>query len=197
MLTSDQFDRLVIPITDLYELYNQSIINDISRRLLKLDMTETAAYQLQRLIESGKVFENALKEIAILTGRSEAELARTFKKAGAQAMRFDDSIYRAAGLDPLPLNLSPAMVQVLAINLQRTNGLMQNMTLTTALSGQQTFVASADLAFLQVSTGAMSYDQAIRAAVKDVAEGGLKVIRFAGHNDPIDVAPSGLVKTAQ
>lgn len=81
MLTSDQFDRLVIPITDLYELYNQSIINDISRRLLKLDMTETAAYQLQRLIESGKVFENALKEIAILTGRSEAELARTFKKS--------------------------------------------------------------------------------------------------------------------
>ena len=195
MLTSDQFDRLVIPITDLYEEYVTSVVNDIARRLTGLDMTNAAAYQLQRLTESGLVYENAIKEISILTGKSEAVLMETFRRAGVQAMRFDDAIYRAAGLEPLPLNLSPQMAQVLVASIARTNNLMQNLTLTTALSGQQSFIASADLAFLQISTGAFSYDQAIRMAVKDVADSGLSVIGFARRNDQIDVAMRRTVLT--
>jgi hypothetical protein len=49
MLTVAQFDSLTVPITDLYEQYNQSVINDIARRLSKLDMTNQAAWQMQRL----------------------------------------------------------------------------------------------------------------------------------------------------
>lgn len=197
MLTADQLDTLTGPITDLYEQYNQSVINDIARRLVKMGkVTDTAAWQMQRLTESGKVYENALKELAKTTGKSETELRKMFEDAGVKSMRFDDSIYKAAGLNPLPLNLSPAMAQVLAAGLRKTNGLVKNLTMTTAINAQHSFIQAADLAYMQVAGGAMSYDQAIRAAILNVAENGLHTINYAnGHKDKLDVAMRRTVLT--
>lgn len=189
MLTSDQLDALVEPVLALYEDYQQSVIRDIARRLAGLDYARpTAAWQMQRLSESGKVYEGILDELAKLTGKSEPVLRAMFEKAGVKAMRFDDSIYQAAGLNPLPLNLSPAMAQVLAAGLQKTGGVVKNLTMTTALDGQQAFLNAADLAYMQVTSGAMSYTEAIVAGVKKVAADGLSVIQFPGRKDQLDVA---------
>jgi hypothetical protein len=147
------------------------------------------------LTESGKVYEVALKELSQLTGRSETELRKAFEQAGVKALRFDDSIYRAAGLNPIPLNLSPAMLNVLLAGLRKTNAVMRNLTTTTALTGQEAFVSAADLAYMQVSSGVMSYDQAIRAGIKQVAGDGLSVIQYAGKTDQLDVAMRRTVLT--
>lgn len=190
MLTADQLDRLADPLMALYREYEQSVLNDIARRLAKTGrVTNTAAWQAQRLSESGALYNDILDRLSDLTGQSEAELRKAFDQAGVRAMAFDDRIYKAAGLTPLPLNLSPAMAQVLAAGLQKTNGIMRNLTLTTALTGQEAFVQAADLAYMQISTGAMSYQQAIRDAIKRVAADGLNVVHFAsGRRDQLDVA---------
>jgi hypothetical protein len=116
MLTADRLDALTDSISAIYEEYQQSVINDISRRLGKLKF-DSAAWQMQRLTESGLTYQNAVKELAKVTNKSEKELRRIFEKAGVTAMEFDDSIYKAAGLNPLPLNLSPAMARVLSAGL--------------------------------------------------------------------------------
>lgn len=59
-------------------------------------------------------------------------------------MQFDDAIYSAVGLNPAPLNLSPAMLNVLKAGLEKTNGVMRNLTLTTVISGQNAFIDAAD-----------------------------------------------------
>ena len=195
MLTSDQFDALTEPIMSLYADYETSVIEDIARRLKNLDFA-SAAWQVQRLTESGALYKDVLKKLAKLTGQSETAIAETLKKAGVTAVKFDDEIYRAAGLNPLPLNMSPAMVQALQAALQKTNGVLNNLTQTTLLSSRQAFIKAADLAYYQVSTGAMSYDQAIRAAVKKLAADGLDVVDYAsGHRDKIDVAMRRAVLT--
>jgi hypothetical protein len=189
VLTSDQLDSLSDPIAQLYARYEDSIIRDIARRLGKMGgVTETAAWQMQRLVESGAIYDNALEEIARLTGQSETVLRQMFQKAGVTAMRFDDSIYRAAGLNPLPLNLSPAMAQVLRAGLEKTGGIMRNLTMTTAMNAKNSFIEALDLAYMQVSTGAMSYTEAIREAVKGVAAQGIRTVSYAGHTDQLDVA---------
>lgn len=194
MLDSD-LDALTNPIVALYREYEDSVINDIARRIGNMSYS-SAGWQTQRLTESGMVYKNALKEISKLTGKTEKELRQIFKEAGVKGLQFDDAIYKAAGLDPLPLNLSPAMANVLAAGLAKTKGVMDNLTLTTAMSGQQSFVHAADLAYMQISTGAMSYDQAIQAAVKQVTDGGLKVVNYAsGHVDNLDVAMRRTVLT--
>jgi len=185
------------PIIELYRVYEESIINDIARRLAKNmgEPTETAAWQMQRLIESGKVYDHALTELSALTGQSQQVLRELFQQAGVRAMRFDDAIYKAAGLNPLPLNLSPAMILVLKEGLRKTNGIMHNLTLTTAISGQEAFVNAADLAYMQVTSGAFSYQQAIRQAVKQVAHDGLRVVEFARRTDQLDVSMRRAVLT--
>jgi hypothetical protein len=72
---------------------------------------------------------------------------------------------------------------------------MRNLTQTTVLTAQQAFVQAADMAFLQVSSGAMSYDQAIRAAVGNVGASGLEVMYPSGRRDKLDVAMRRTVLT--
>lgn len=195
MLTSDQFDALTEPIMSLYADYETSVIMDIARRLKKLAL-DSATWQAQRLIESGALYKDVLKKLAQLTGMSEQEIAKVLRKAGVKAISFDDSIYKQAGLEPIPLNLSPAMLDVLKATFAKTNAVAHNLTQTTALSAQQSFIRAADLAHQQIVTGAMSYNQAIRQAVKKVAADGLKTIDFAsGHQDSLDVAMRRTVLT--
>lgn len=195
MLLADELDALTDPIVALYEEYIQSVINDIARRIASVRMTETAAWQMQRLTESGLIYENAIAELARITGKSRRALRSTFNEAGVTALEFDDSIYRAAGLNPLPINLSPAMASVLSAGLEKTMGTIRNLTLTTATTSQTAFIEAADLAYMQVANGAMSYDQAIRAAVKQVASNGLSVMYPSGHTDQLDVAMRRTVLT--
>lgn len=197
MLTANQFDGLTADILELYDRYQQSVINDIARRIAGLDYaTSSAAWQMQRLNHSGALYDSILEKLSDLTGRSERELKAMFTKAGVKAMAFDDSIYRAAGLQPLPLNLSPAMGQVLAAGLRKTGDQMKNLCLTTASTGQELFVQATDLAYMQVTGGAMSYQQAVRGAVRDIAARGLSVINYAsGRRDQLDVATRRAVLT--
>jgi len=195
LLTSDQFDQLTVPITELFADYETSIIVDIARRLGNLDFA-SAAWQMQRITESGSLYKNVLKELSKLTGKSESTLREIFKQAGVKAIKFDDAIYKDAGLKPIPLNLSPAMLRALQAGLTKTQGILSNLTMTTAINAQQSFIKAADLAYMQISTGAMSYDQAIRAAIKNMAAEGLSVINYAsGHVDKLDVAMRRTVLT--
>ena len=188
MLTAAQFDQLSVPITTLYTEFTDSVILDIVRRLKNLDLA-SASWQVQRLSESGLVYEQILKRVSKLTGVSERVLKETFAKAGVKAMKFDDAIYRAAGLAPTSLKLSPQMLRILEIGIVLTNSVLRNLTLTTALAGQDAFIRAADLAYLQITSGTFSYQEAIRNAVYSVSRGGLPVITYpSGRQDQIDVA---------
>ncbi len=195
MLAFDELDTLTEPILELYEVYIQSVLNEIARRLRGMKLTSSTAWMMQRLTESGLIYEHALKELEKLTGISEKELRRAFREAGVLGIRFDDRVYRAAGLKPLPLNMSPAMTQVLAAGLRKTGGVMRNLTMTTAMSAQNLFIEAADLAYMQVASGAFDYISAIRDAVEHVARKGLTVIRFPGRSEQLDVAMRRVVLT--
>jgi len=69
MLTAYQLDLLPAPMVDLWDEFTQSVLNDIARRLSKLDMTATAAWQMQRLTESGMVYEYILDQLSQMTGK--------------------------------------------------------------------------------------------------------------------------------
>jgi hypothetical protein len=197
VLTSDYLDILPDNIVDLYESFQQSVVNDIVRRLIKLGSpTATAAWSMQRLSEAGFVYEDIIKKIADLTNISEAELKRLFNEAGVKSMTFDDSIYIKAGMKPLPLNQSPAMLDVMRAGLERTANTLRNLTLTTAITGQTAFINAADLAYMQVATGAFSYSQAIKQAIENISSKGITVIDYAsGRQDQLDVAVRRTVLT--
>jgi len=194
MLTFDYLDVLSDPIVEIFDRYQQAVIEDIARRLANLNYA-SAAWQVQRLNESSMLYDDIVKKLSRATGKSELELKRIFEKAGVKAMKFDDMIYTRAGMQPIPINLSPAMLDVLAVGYRKTIGTLVNFVSTTALYGQQAFIDAADIAYMQVATGAFSYDQAVKNAVVEVADKGLRVIRYAGREDRIDVAVRRAVLT--
>lgn len=196
MLTAEQLDSFPDELTTLFDAYQQSVLNDIARRLAKVDMTNTAAWQMQRLLNAGAIYNNALDELSNLTGKSEQVLRKAFNKAGVKTIKFDNKIYEAAGFAPTKLTLSPAMLDVLRAGYNRTAGLMKNLIATTALSGQEAFISAGDLAYMQISTGAFSYGEVIKQAVKNVSGQGLRVINYvSGRKDQLDVAMRRAVLT--
>jgi len=196
MLTPTAFDQLLVPILDLYDDFIMSVINDIARRLVKTGIiTSTAAWQMNRILEGGAVYTDVLDYISILTGKSSTVLAGMFTKAGVSTITFDNRIYIAAGLKPLPIPLSPAMQQVLIAGLRKTAAEIYNLTMTTALEAQHIFIETLDLAYMQVTNGTMSYTQAIKAGIKEMARKGVKIVEYNKSKDQADVAVRRAVLT--
>jgi len=187
MLTSDDFDILSNEASELYLEFEQGIINDIARRLAKMSFS-SASWQVQRLSESGLLYDDILKRLAQLTGKSERTLREIFKKYGVKGLKFDDSIYIQAGKTPIPLNLNPAMLNVLEEGLRKTNSLLRNLTLTTAIGGQNAFIRATDIAYLEITNGSKDYNSAIKKAIKDIAAQGINTVDYLSGSQKLDVS---------
>lgn len=197
MLSADYLDILPDPLLQLLEEFQTSVIEDISWRIAEIvkrhgELTATVEYQVQVLIESGMLYREMLQKIAQKSKVQEQVLMKLFHQAMQKSLAADEAIYRAAGVSVPP---SPVLRQIIELGLRRTMQTFTNLTLSTAVSAQQSFIHAADLAFLQVSTGALGYEAAIREAVKQVADQGLHVLYPSGHKDKIDVAVRRTVLT--
>lgn len=190
-LFQEQLETIIIPIRDLYEAYQTSILEDIARRLVKTgEVTDTAAWQAQRLVESGAIYDNAMDRLADLTGQTSKELKTAFEAAGVRHLQYTRQYGYESGADQvIPLNLSPGMLRVMNENLVKTQGTLKNLTSTTAPIAEQTFIDTADLAYQQMSTGTMSWQEAVKRGIKSAAAKGLETINYdSGHKDSLDVA---------
>ena len=195
MLTPDYLAELGDALTGLYEEYQTSLINDMARRIAKLGVTDASTWQLTLYQEAGGVYEDAMYRLAQLTGRSQYELRELFEQAGTQVVTYDSTVYTAAGITPIPLAQSPIMLQILVAGLQKTQGQLDNWTMTTAVTAQQSYINAVNTAYMQVVSGGMSYQQAIADAIKQAARDGLHVLYPSGHRDRIDVAVRRAVMT--
>jgi len=197
VLSFDQIDALIRDVEDVYGELDEMIVRDIARRISKMDfVTSSAAWQMQRLNQAGLVYDEAIKQISTLTGKSEAYLRKAFADAGVRSVLYDKAIFTPAMHRFTDLNLSPAMLNVLKAGLRKTGDVLRNLTMTTAATAQEAFVSAADMAYMQISSGAFDYGSAIKQAVLNVAEMGLSSIAYpSGHHDQIDVAVRRTVLT--
>ena len=195
MVEFDELNVLSDPVVILFEKYQTSVIEDIARRLSRLPYTsKTAVWMMARLNASGMIYEHALEELYKVTGISKVRLKEMFRVAGIRTVKFDDAIYKAAGLKVFPV--SPATMEVLAAGFRKTLGTLINLTNTTALQAQIEFIEAADLAYLQISSGAFDYDTAIKNAVIQVADRGIRTVAYpSGRKHQLDVAVRRAVLT--
>lgn len=157
--------------------------------------TSSDAWRIQVLQDSGYLLQDITAELAKYTKRQEKEIKVAMEEAGVKALEYDDKIYRAAGLSPMPLTQSPALIRLMERNYNATLGEWRNMTRSTAEAAQRLFLNECDLAYSKVMSGATSYSQAVREAVESVASGGVYVDYPSGHRDTIEVATARAVRT--
>lgn len=190
MLSPDYLDHCTDDILRLYEQLDDDIIRDIVRRLVNTDfeMTQSAVWQAEKLQQAGKIYEDIIREISKQTGKTESELKELFEDAGTETMLYDDSVYRRAGLNPLPVMQSAGMLQTLTAGYKKCGESLHNLTLTTANTSQAAYIQACNRAYMQVTSGAFDYNTAIRKAVEELSKSGAHILYPSGHSDKIDVA---------
>ena len=199
MLTPDQLEALPRRFVQLWQQVEDDILQDIARRMKSLGeldpLTPTAIWQAWRLAETRAVRSNTVATLAKYTGKSRAEIKRLLETAGAQTLAADDAVYTAAGLDPPPVNQSPALLNLLNAGYRQTCGTWQNLTATTANTVTGAFEDRLSRAWGLISTGALDYSTAIRRTVDDLADTMPYITYPSGHTDTLEVAAHRAVLT--
>lgn len=179
MLKPKYLEQLPDNMVELYSHAEMDILADMARRISTYDYFIPAAqWQYKKLIEMGNYHNSVVQTLSALTGKTTEEIRFLMQEAGQKALAFDDSIYRKAGLDPPPLSSSPALRDVLMTGVQKTNGLFENLTSTTANTSSKQFENALDQAYMQITSGAFDYNTAIRNTIKGLAEKGIASIEY-------------------
>ena len=197
MLTPEYLQRVPDTMVELYAQVEADILADMARRINGFDMfIPSAQYQMQMLEEMGALRSDIGTKLSRLTGKSKKELAAIMREAGMETLAVDEAIYKAAGLSSSPAAASPAVREVLAAGLKKTNGLFTNLTQTTANTATKQFERALDRAYMQISSGAIDPATATKNAVKSLAKDGVGAITYpSGHVDSLEVAVRRAVVT--
>lgn len=173
MLTPDYLKNVADDAINIYSKLEDSIIKDVVRRLKNTDfeMTESARFQIRIAQESGLLYDEIVEEVAKYSGVSEKIVKKTFENSAIEALKYDDKIYKKQGLNPVPIRQQTTMLNLLKNTLNKTNGSLYNLTLTTANTTQQKFIDVCNQTYMQISSGAFDYNTAIRKAIKQFGDG--------------------------
>lgn len=173
MLTPETLLHVADAAIVLYSKLENSIIKDIVRRLKNTDfeMTESAKFQIRVAQEAGLLYDDIIEKVAKYSGVSEKIVKKTFENSAIEALKYDDKIYKKQGLNPIPIKQQTTMLNLLKNTLNKTNGSLYNLTLTTASTSQQRFIETCNDAYMEISSGAFGYTTAIERALKKFGDG--------------------------
>lgn len=183
------------------ELHEYIIRQIVDRMMIRIGrgesylLTSSDRWRIEVLQDSGYLLEDITAELAKYTKRQEKEIKAAMEEAGVKALEYDNKIYQAAGLSPMPLTQSPALIRLMERSYNATLGEWRNMTRTTAQAAQRQFINECDLAYNKVMSGAVAYNQAVREAVEAAVSNGVYVDYPTGHRDTIETATARAVRT--
>ena len=199
MLTPDYLDTLPDAAAELWQQVEDDILQDVARRIAALDeldpLTPTAQWQAWRYEQIRACRQDVLSTLARYSNRSRDVIRQTLLNAALETLANDDALYRAVGLEPSPIESNQALNNLLNAGYRQTLGAWQNLTATTAHTVTGEFERALDRAWLQVSSGAFSYDVAIRRAVDGLAAHMNGITYPSGHKDTLEVAVRRAVLT--
>lgn len=179
------------------EIINQ-IVKAMLVRMKRGDdylLTAKDKYLIETLQEAGYLLNDIHKELASYNIASEKEIKEAMEEAGVEAIKNDDKIYKAAGLETVPLTQDPFLIRQMERAYKATNGTMRNLTRTTVNSAYDAFVTQTDWAYKMATTGVMGYTEAFRKAIDNIISDGIKVVYPSGHKDTIETATLRAVRT--
>lgn len=202
MLSPDYFARIAEGSEEIASQLHTYIIRQIiDRMMIRIGrgddylLTSSDRWRIQILRDAGYLLKDITAELSKITNRQEKEIKAAMEEAGIKALEYDHKIYEAAGLSPIPLTQSPQLIRLMERNMDATMGEWENYTRTTAEAAQRLFINECDNAYHLVSSGAVSYTQAVKEAVNNVVSGGVIVQYPSGHKDTIETATARAVRT--
>lgn len=209
MLTPDYLQGAPAELEELFLRLEEDIIADICRRIAKAGyLTDSAEHQVLRLRELGAGTEYIKQKISKYSELSDEAVDRLFFDAAQTSDEFYRKAYDKANIGYTPYEYNDFFQQAVTASVNQTKGELRNFTQSMGFSyrgsnGQVRFHGAAeayrdclDYAYMQVMTGAVDHNTAIRNATRRLTEGGLQFVDYAsGVRCHADVAARRAVLT--
>lgn len=182
MLTLKQIEGIAEAILDLYQRIESDLLLNVAARFSVLNgapLSGMAAWQAEKLNELGALRAENIELLAKYSGLTEKAIVKTLTEAGYKAVEYDEGIYAKAyekGLLPnaaTPLRASEGVKQILNAAVGNAKNVLNLVNTTAVQSAQQAFMDIVNQAYLETSLGVRSYGDAIRTAVRALADKGI------------------------
>lgn len=196
-------DALPEELAELYrELENTLLIEICSRLKLKDQLNEVTVQDIKALRSHGIDLKDIKKAIKKTTGIADDKLNKLLDDVVERNQQYYTELIDLAKVtqpdvlvDTLTIAAIKEQCQREFGNITRSMGFLVDNGCT-MLEPAKAYQWALDSATMQIESGAISYNEAIRNAVKQLAESGLKTVDYeSGHVDRIDVAARRAVMT--
>ena len=196
-------DALPEDLAELYRALEDTLLDEICSRLkLAEKLNEVTVQDIRALRSHGIDLKDIEKAIRKTTGISEKKLKELLDDVVERNQKYYTEL-----IDLAHIIQPKTLVDAATVDAIRTQTLdtFRNLTASmgflvdagrTMLSPAKAYQWALDNATMQIQSGAINYNQAIKTAVKQLADSGLKVVDYeSGHRDQIDVAVRRAVMT--
>lgn len=194
-------DALPEELAELYRALENTLLDEICSRLNITDqLNEVTVQDIQALRSHGIDLKSIEEAISKTAGISKQKLNSLLNDVVERNQKYYTELIDLAHITQPETLVDAATVD--AIKLQ-TYDAFRNLTASmgflvgnTMLKPARAYQWALDNAEMQIQSGAISYNQAIANAVRQLAENGIKVVDYeSGHRDQIDVAARRAVMT--
>lgn len=196
-------DALPEELADLYRALENTLLDEICSRLVIADQLNEVTVQDIKVLRSHGIDLKSIEEaISKTTGISKQKLNSLLNDVVERNQKYYTEVIDFAHITQPETLVDTAAVDAIR---QQTLDTFRNLTASmgflvdagrTMLEPAKAYQWALDNAAMQIQSGAISYNQAIKTAVKQLADSGLKIVDYeSGHHDSIDVAARRAVMT--
>lgn len=201
--TPEVLDGMPEGIAELYRGLELQLLDEICSRLnLAGELNEVTVDSIRALRAQGISLEEIEKAIRQSTNISEKELKALLDDVVARNQEYYTDMIDLAGLTQPQTLVSAKDVDAI---IRQTGKDMLNITQSmgflvdggrTMLEPAKAYQWALNNAEMQIMSGAISYNQAIKSSIRQLADSGLRYVTYeSGHRDHIDVAARRAVMT--
>lgn len=205
MMSQGEIEALTLAMEKAARNLEVNIMLDIVRRIkanldIEKSMTSSADYQINVLRQMGYSDDYIKKQIQIYLKVSDEEVNRLYNQTTANIYGQYEDKYDSMGKKQTPFGKHPDIQATVAAAVTQTKGTFQNISqtlgFTRIVNGKRQFLPTAkffqkslDEAILGVTTGAFSYDVALKKVIQDMTRSGLRTVEYAsGRTYRVDSA---------
>lgn len=194
-------DALPEELAELYRALENTLLDEICSRLVFADQLNEVTVQDIRALRSHGIDLKSIEEsISKTAGISKQKLNSLLNDVVERNQKYYTEVIDLAHVTQPETLVDAATVDAIK---RQTHDTFRNLTASmgflvgnTMLKPARAYQWALDNAEMQIQSGAISYNQAIKTAVKQLADSGLKVVDYeSGHRDQIDVAVRRAVMT--
>ena len=201
--TPQLLDALPEELAELYRGLEDALLMEICSRLkLRDELNEVAVQDIKALRAHGIDLKEIEKAIRQTTGISEKKLNELIDDVVERNQKYYTEVIDLARVTQPDVLVDATTIDTIK---RQTWDVFRNITASmgflvdagrTMLPPAKAYQWALDAATLKVESGAISYGQAIKEAVRELASSGLRVVDYeSGHRDHVDVAARRAVMT--